>query len=133
MREVVNRVVPLFMVAFSVWHVATNGFPSIDTHVLGPAAGPRAVVTVTESGTATPKRDALLAQLQNDTSWGSSIYRAYEANHAAAVPFTQAYPGDSLHIGTLTPEGKLEKLLYSGPLPPAQTQVIDLWKQHGGQ
>ncbi|PQO33310.1 hypothetical protein C5Y96_10690 [Blastopirellula marina] len=133
MREVVNRVVPPIMACLVVWHVATHGLPSLDSNLLAPTAGPRAVVTVTESSTATPNRDALLAQLQNDTAWGSSVYRAYEANHTAAASFTEAYPGDSLHIGTLTPEGKLARLLYSGPLPQTKQQVLDLWKQHGGK
>lgn len=131
MREVINRVVPLLMVALAVWHVATQGLPSMS--VIGPVDGPRAVVTVTESSTATPQRDALLAQLQNDTKWGTSVYRAYEANHAAAEVFTQAHPGDSLHIGTLTADGKLGQLLYSGPLPQTKPEVIAQWNQYGGK
>lgn len=132
MREVINRVVPLLIVSLAVWHVATQGLPTIDTHIVQPADGPRAIVTVTESSAATPKRDALLAQLQNDTDWGDSLYRAYENDHAAAATFIQAYPGDSLHIGTLTPDGKLDQLLYSGPLPPTKQEVLDHWHQHGG-
>ena len=133
MREVINRVVPLVMVAISVWHVATQGLPTWDIPTIGPANGPRAVVTVTESSTATPKRDALLAQLQTDTNWGGSVYRAYETNHAAASTFTQAHPADSLHIGTLTPDGKLDQLLFSGPLPETKQEVLDTWKHHGGE
>jgi len=133
MREVINRVVPLVMVGLAVWHAATQGLPNLDITIAGPVDGPRAVVTVTESGMATPQRDALLAQLQNDTDWGASIYRAYEADHTAAVPFIEAFPGDSLHIGTLTADGKLGRLLYSGPLPATKSEVIDQWNQHGGQ
>ncbi|QDU75451.1 hypothetical protein Pan97_24830 [Bremerella volcania] len=133
MREVINRVVPLVMVALIVWHVATRGFPAFDLNVFGPVDGPRAVVTITESSTATPQRDALLAQLQNDTDWGTSIYRAYEANHAAAATFTEAYPGDGLHIGTLTGDGKLGEILFSGPLPPTKQEVLQQWNKHGGK
>ncbi|MEW4564702.1 hypothetical protein AB1K70_19335 [Bremerella sp. JC770] len=134
MREVINRMVPLVMVGLVVWHIATQGFPTLGiTTIAGPIDGPRAVVTVTESSTATPQRDALLAQLQNDTAWGTSVYRAYEADHAAAAPFVEAYLGDSLHIGTLTTDGKLGQLLYSGPLPSTKSEVIDRWNQHGGQ
>ncbi|MBA2116803.1 hypothetical protein [Bremerella alba] len=133
MREVINRVVPMLMVALIVWHVATNGFPRLDQIMIEPTSGPRAVVTVTESSTATPQRDALLAQLQTDTDWGTSVYRAYEADHPAAEAFTQAHPGSSLHIGTLTTDGKLNQLLYSGPLPPTKQQVLDQWNQHGGK
>jgi len=133
MREVVNRVVPLVMVALVVWHVATQGLPAFEVNWFGPADGPRAVITVTESGTATPKRDALLAQLRSDTDWGGSVYRAYEADHAAAESFVAAHSGDSLHIGTLTEEGKLKQLLYSGPLPNTREEVINTWQQHGGK
>ncbi len=133
MREVINRVVPLIMVGIAVWHVATSGLPTWNIPVIGPADGPRAVVTVTESSAATPSRDALLAQLQTDTDWGSSLYRAYEANHAAASTFTQAHPADSLHIGTLTPDGKLDQLLFSGPLPETKQECLDTWKQYGGE
>lgn len=133
MREVINRVVPLVMVAIAAWHVATQGLPAIDIDVSTPVDGPRAVVTITESSTATPARDGLLAQLQTNTNWGTSVYRAYEADHAAAAPFIEAYPGDSLHIGTLSPDGKLDQLLYSGPLPQTKQAVIDQWTQHGGK
>lgn len=133
MKDVINRVVPLVMVAIAVWHVAIHGVPTLDLNVIKPSDGPRAVVTITESSTATPSRDALLAELQNNTDWGTSIYRAYEADHAAAAAFVEARPGDSLHIGTLTSDGKLDQLLDSGPLPQTKQEVINQWKQHGGK
>ena len=110
------------------WVLGGDGVPSI----IGPSEGPRAVVSIAESGNASPSRDAVLAELRS-TNWGKSTYRQYDPDHAAAKTFTDAYPGDGFHIGTLNSDGKLDELLYSGELPKSKAEAIELWKEHRGE
>lgn len=134
MKTVFNRIFPYLLVGLFVYQLASVGlpisFPDGVIPIVGPKSGPRLVVTITESGEATPKRDGLLAQLQNDTDWGKSQYFAYEANHAQAKP----YPGKGLHIYELKEPGKRgETPLFTGPLPETKEQVLQAWRDTHGE
>lgn len=125
-----DLIIAVLCVAAIVWAQFGGGVPSI----IGPGKGPRVIVTVTESGQATPARDAVLAELRTSTNWGQSAYINYETtSHEAAKPFVEKRAGDSLHIGTMTSDGKFGDFLYSGPLPPAASEVVATWKEHGGE
>lgn len=139
MREVINRVVPLVMVGLLVFQFSTKGLPAWDwtVPIVGPSNGPRAVVTIIEDDSPPPEVGALRAQLRNDTSFGKSEYRAYfigqdAANGVRALP--DAYQGEfGLYIGTLTSDGKMDELLYSGELPKTKEEVLAKWREVGGE